>query len=239
MMNDVTAFVRSLIFVLVYNAVGILLILTAFAAALMGQNAAIWGARNWALWHRLCARVLLGIRPDIKGSLDQGQALYVFKHESMYEAVATLALFKRPIVVMKQELLDLFAWGYSAKIHGSIGVDRDAGATAMRRMVASARTAKASGRPIILFPEGTRVPHGDQPDLKAGLAGLYKILGLPVIPVAHDAGRVWPRGFVKRPGIVTFKVGAPIPPGLPRDEIEMRVHKAINLLNTTKGTIHD
>jgi 1-acyl-sn-glycerol-3-phosphate acyltransferase len=129
-------------------------------------------------------------------------------------------------------LLDIFGWGHAARAHGSIGVDRDAGAAAMRRMIAEAKRAKASGRPIILFPEGTRVPHGEQPELRAGLAGLYKILGLPVVPVALNSGKVWPRGFVKYPGVVTLKVGDEIPPGLPREDIEARVHKAINALNS-------
>ena len=102
---------------------------------------------------------------------------------------------------------------------------------AMRRMIAQAKRAKESGRPIILFPEGTRVPHGETPPLRAGLAGLYKILGLPVIPVALNSGKVWPNGFLKQAGIVTVKVGEPIPPGLPREEIEARVHAAINVLN--------
>ena len=101
----------------------------------------------------------------------------------------------------------------------------------MRRMIVEAKRAKESGRPIILFPEGTRVPHGQRPPLRAGLAGLYKILGLPVIPVALDSGKVWPKGFVKRAGIVTMKVGAEIPAGLPREELEARVHAAINALN--------
>ena len=94
-----------------------------------------------------------------------------------------------------------------------------------------AKWAKASGRPIVLFPEGTRIPPGEQPPLRAGLAGLYKILGLPVIPVALSAGHQWPKGFVKYAGPVRMKVGAPIPPGLSREEIERRVHEAINVLN--------
>ena len=84
---------------------------------------------------------------------------------------------------------------------------------------------------MIIFPEGTRVPLGEEPPLRAGFAGLYRILGLPVIPVALDSARVWPRGFVKRPGTIRFKVGEVIPPGLKRDEIEARVHEAINALN--------
>ncbi|HZF42919.1 MAG TPA: 1-acyl-sn-glycerol-3-phosphate acyltransferase, partial [Sphingomonadaceae bacterium] len=58
-------------------------------------------------------------------------------------------------------------------------------------------------------------------------------LGLPVVPLATDSGRAWPRGFVKRPGMIRFRFGAPIPPGLKRDEIEARVHAAINVLETS------
>ena len=95
----------------------------------------------------------------------------------------------------------------------------------------AAEAAIAEGRPIIIFPEGTRVPPGETPPLQPGFAGLYRALKLPVVPVAVDSGRLAPRNsFVKRPGIVTFRFGAAIPPGLKRDEIEARVHAAINAL---------
>jgi 1-acyl-sn-glycerol-3-phosphate acyltransferase len=226
------AFLRSLAFTLIFYLGSVPVVGLAWLLVLFGERATIFGARTWALWHRLCARFILGIRTHVIGVLDDRQALYIFKHESMYETVETLALFRRPVVVMKQELLDIFGWGHAARAHGSIGVDRDAGAAAMRRMIAEAKRAKESGRPIILFPEGTRVPHGERPELRAGLAGLYKILGLPVIPVALDSGKVWPRGLVKYPGVVTMQVDAEIPPGLPREEIEARVHAAINALNS-------
>ena len=80
------------------------------------------------------------------------------------------------------------------------------------------------------FPEGTRVPVGETPPLKAGFAGLYKVLGLPVVPIALDSGRLWGPRFVKHSGVVTLKVGGVIPPGLPRDEVEALVHEAINAL---------
>jgi 1-acyl-sn-glycerol-3-phosphate acyltransferase len=225
------ALLRSVLFALICYPISALISITAMVSACFGQETAVFMSRRWALWHRWCAKHLLGISWQIKGRLDGTQALYVFKHESMFEAIETLALFERPIVVMKQELLDLPVWGFASKVHGSIGVNRDAGASAMRAMIAAAKKAKATGRPIILFPEGTRVPHGDRPALKAGMAGLYKILNLPVIPVALDAGRVWTKGFVKKPGRIRMKVSDPIPAGLPREQIEARVHQAINLLN--------
>lgn len=231
MVRSILAFLRSLIFALAFYSVGSALIAFAVLESVTGQDAVIRGSRRWALWHRWCAKMILGVEWESTAAIKQDQALYIFKHESMFEAIETLALFDRPIVVMKQELLNLPVWGYAATKHGSIGVNREAGAAALRTMMAAAKEAKASGRPVVLFPEGTRVYPGEAPPLKAGLAGLYKMLGIPVIPVALDSARLWPRGFVKYPGKVRMLVGEAIPPGLPRDEIEARVHKAINALN--------
>jgi 1-acyl-sn-glycerol-3-phosphate acyltransferase len=91
----------------------------------------------------------------------------------------------------------------------------------------------AAGRAIMIFPEGTRVAPGEHPPIKSGFAGLYRQLDLPVVPVALDSGRLWPRNsFLKRAGTVTFRFGEFIPPGLPRKEAEARVHTAINALET-------
>jgi 1-acyl-sn-glycerol-3-phosphate acyltransferase len=116
--------------------------------------------------------------------------------------------------------------------YGVIPVERSAGAKALRKLVDEGRQAAASGRPVIIYPEGTRVPVGETPPLKPGFAALYRAMGLPVVPVAVDTGLVWGRGFVHRPGVVTFKVGEPIPAGLPRGDIESRVHAAINALES-------
>ena len=97
-------------------------------------------------------------------------------------------------------------------------------------MVTKARERLAEGRPLVIFPEGTRVKHGEEPPLQSGFAGLYKLLGLQVVPVAVNSGPLYHRLW-KRPGTITYKVGEPIPAGLPRAEVEARVHEAINSLN--------
>ena len=84
----------------------------------------------------------------------------------------------------------------------------------------------------MIFPEGTRVPVGETPPLGSGFAGLYRALGLPVVPIAMDSGRLWGRGVIHRSGVVTFKIGETIPAGLKREEIEARVHAAINLFES-------
>jgi 1-acyl-sn-glycerol-3-phosphate acyltransferase len=97
-------------------------------------------------------------------------------------------------------------------------------------MLTSAKAYSADGRPLVIFPEGTRVPFGERRELQAGFAGLYKMLGLPVVPVATNSGPLYHRRW-KLPGTVTFRIGEMIPPGLPREEIEARVQDAINALN--------
>lgn len=226
------ALFRSLVFALVFYLFSIIFVSWAMVSVFLGQKALVKGARAWALWHRWCARYLLGIRTRVIGVLPQSDALVVFKHEAMYETVETLALFENPAVVMKQELLSIPGWGFAARKHGVIPVDREAGAKALRRMLGAAKAAKSARRPVIIFPEGTRVAHGEAPPLRPGLAGLYKVLDLPVVPVALDSGRIWPRGFLRYSGTVTMLVGETIPPGLPRAELESRVHAAINALNT-------
>lgn len=227
------ALLRSILFALVFYPGSAIASLAALIAALIGRRPLMDVVRGWARFHRWCARWLLGIQTRLEGALPDGPALVAVKHESMYETVEMLLLLRDPAVVLKQELADLPLWGRAARTHGVIVVNREAGAGAMRRMLRAAKDAVAQGRAIAIFPEGTRVPHGASPPLRAGFAGLYKSLNLPVVPLACDSGRVWPRrAFVKRPGVVTFRVGATIPPGLPREEAEARVHAAINVLNT-------
>ena len=184
----------------------------------------------WSQFHHRLVRNVLGIRIEWDGAIPDGPYLIAVKHQSMMEAVDTLHFADTPVVVMKRELTTIPLFGWVTRRYGVIGVDRDAGAAALRVMMKEAKAAIAGGRPVIIFPEGTRVPYGAAPALQAGFAGLYRALGLPVVPVAHDVGRLWHKGFVKKRGTVHFKVGETIPPGLKRDEVEARVHAAINAL---------
>jgi 1-acyl-sn-glycerol-3-phosphate acyltransferase len=135
-------------------------------------------------------------------------------------------------VVTKKELFDIPLWGPAARAYGMIPVDRNGGAAALRAMLVLAKKMIADGRPIVIFPEGTRVAPGHQPPLQSGFAGLYKLIDLPVVPIAVDSGTLSPRRTgIWKSGTITYKVGEELPTGLPRAEIEARVHAAINALN--------
>lgn len=184
-------------------------------------------------WMRLQRRLvwILGIRNRIEGGGEVGYpVIYASKHQSMYETLELTAMLDGPAVVLKQELADIPFWGGAARGYGAIIVNREASAQALRSMMREGKAAVAEGRSILIFPEGTRVEPGTMPPLKPGMAGLYRMLGLPVVPVAMDSGVVCSRSGPARPGVVTFRFGEPIPPGLPREEIEARVFAGINAL---------
>jgi 1-acyl-sn-glycerol-3-phosphate acyltransferase len=223
---------RSWLFRLVFYAGSVPIVLVVPIVALFGQRAMIPYAHVWSYYHRWAAATFLGVRPRLVGELPAGPVLYAVKHEAMYETVELQPLLRGPAVVLKRELWRIPFWGYATRVYGGIPVDREASAGALRQMVRDAQVARAARRSVIVYPEGTRVPHGEAPPLRSGFAGLYKALGYPVVPIALDSGRLGLRRGTVTPGEVTILLGEPIPPGLPRREIEARVHAAINALNT-------
>lgn len=224
------SFVRSALFALLFYPGTLLFVLVGLAMSPIGERPMRAVVHGWSRFHYLLTRHVIGIEERTEGMIPTEPCLIAIKHQSMYEAVATLRMFATPVVVMKRQLSHMPLFGWLTQRYGVIGVDREAGSAALRNLVAAGKAAAASGRQVIIFPEGTRVPVGQQPELKPGFAALYRATGLPVVPVAVDAGRLWPKGFSKRPGVVTWRVGATIPPGLGRKTIEAEVHKAINAL---------
>jgi 1-acyl-sn-glycerol-3-phosphate acyltransferase len=228
------SFVRSLLYALFFYPGSLLYVLAGIAVLPFGKGPVRRVADAWTRFNRLCARFLLGIRTRIEGEVPIGAVLVASKHQSMFETTEMQVILDTPATVMKSELGRIPLWGRLTRAYGNIPVDRDGGGAALRGLLRAAGDAVAEGRPIVIFPEGTRVAPGVRPPLEPGFAGLYRALGLPVVPVALDSGRVWPpRSFVKRPGVVTMRFGDPIPPGLPRREAEARVHAAINALDSS------
>lgn len=225
-------FLRSFVFALIFYPGSTFYVLVSPLFAMFGRPVQIYWTYAWARFHSRCTRWLLGIRMTIEGEVPTGPVLIAMKHESMYETVQSFLIFDRPAPVFKQELTRIPVWGYITAVYGVVVVDREGGAKTMRKLLTEARGLLAENRPILIFPEGTRVPHGERPEVKAGVAGIYRMLNIPVVPVAVDSGRLWPRrSFLKRAGTVTFRIGETIPPGLPREELEQRVWTAINALN--------
>lgn len=224
---------RSILFTLLFYPGTLVYVLATLAAGPFGSGAVQAVVHGWAAFHHVLVRHVLGIRFEMRGQIPPGPHLIAIKHQAMVETVEALRLADTPVVVMKRELTTIPLFGRVAQLYGVIGVDREAGASALREMMVQAKQAIAKGRPVVIFPEGTRVRPGEQPELKPGFAGLYRALGLPVVPIALDSGLIWPRTWVKRPGVIHLVVGETIPAGLKRKEAETRVHSAINALEVS------
>ena len=230
MIRTLSSIARSLVFYAVFYLGSVPYVLASLALMKVSQAAFRWVVREWSHWHRLCCRFVLGIRVDLESPVFRSGVLYAVKHEAFFEAIDMPWLFLNPVVFAKAELLRIPGWGFAGARFGLIGVDREGGARALRTMLTEARARIAEGRPLVIFPEGTRIPHGERRALQSGFAGIYKLLGLPVVPVAVDSGPLYHRRW-KQPGTVRYRFGEEIPPGLPREDIEARVEAAINALN--------
>jgi 1-acyl-sn-glycerol-3-phosphate acyltransferase len=222
---------RSLLYALLFYPATALFVLAGIVVTVFGRGPTRALVRSWCSFSAVLADVLLGIRSRVEGRIPDGAVLIAVKHESMYETLEMVRIADTPVIVLKRELSRIPFFGWLTRRYGVIPVDRSAGSKALREMVAAGRSASETGRSVLIYPEGTRVRHGESPKLRSGFAGLYRALGLPVVPVAVDSGRLWTKRLLKKPGIVHFRIGESIPPGLKRDEIEARVHAAINALN--------
>lgn len=227
---------RSLAFAVAFYGGSVVIVLLAPVMALFGQRVFRRWVLFWTQYHAWCSRNLMGIRIRIEGAPLARPALYASKHQSFLETFELVRMLDGPTVVMRQEFARIPVWGWAARRYGIIVIDRSGSATALRQMMREAKAAGAEGRSVILFPEGTRSAMGEAPPVQAGLAGLYRAVGLPLVPVALDTARVWPKQGPMRPGVVTFRFGAPIPAGLKREEVEARVHREINALNLASAT---
>jgi len=219
--------IRGIAYALIFYPATLLYVLACMVASLFGSRPMRSVVHAWTDLHHYLAR-LLGTRLAVQGSIPPGASLIAVKHQSMFETLEIVRLANTPVIVLKQELSAIPGFGWATRRYGVIPVDRKAGARALRDMVARGKEAAESGRPVIIYPEGTRVRPGHTPRLQAGFAGLYRALGLPVVPVAVDSGRLWGPNLPKAGGTVHFRIGEPIPAGLNREEIEDRVFAAIN-----------
>jgi len=145
------AFLRSLLFALVFYAGTLVAILLALLASLRGNDAVRAHGLRWARFHGWCCRNLLGIQRRIEGQVPQGAVLIAAKHQSMYETLELVVILSAPVIVLKRELADIPLWGGLARQYGTIAVTREGSAGALRAMLRAAREAMAAGRAIMIF----------------------------------------------------------------------------------------
>ena len=169
---------------------------------------------------RLYTKVMLrwveiscGIRYEVSGweHVPKTPVVIMSKHQSAWETLAFQHIFPPQVHVLKRELLWIPFFGWGLALMSPIPIDRARGVSALRSIARRGRERLDQGFWVVVFPEGTRVAPGERRTYQLGGAWLAAASGAPIVPVAHNAGRVWPRNaFIKHPGIVTVRIGPPI-----------------------------
>ncbi len=209
---------RSLLFNIWFFAVTLGMGLLGMPVRWFAPRHALWVAQCWAGLVLDGAAALCGIHVVVLGQEHlptQGAALIASQHQSAFDTLIWLRLVPRVAYIFKAELARIPLFGSLLVPAGQIPVDRGASFSAVRSLLRGADRAKAHGRQIVIFPEGTRVAPGAETELRPGIAALAARTGLPVIPVATDSGLLWGRrAFRKKSGVIHVMVGPSIPANL-------------------------
>ena len=230
-------FLRSAIFNLLFFGWTAILAFGFLPLLLLPRQKQIFLQRFWTRSMAWLLEHVVGITAEIRGRkhLPSEPCIIASKHQSAWETMAYVFVLDNPSFVIKREILFIPIFGlYVWRAH-LVPIDRKAGIIAVRRMLQRAKEVLAEGRPIIVFPEGTRVAPGSHRPYHPGIVALYSHLHVPVVPVALNSGLFWRRrSFIKRPGKIILEFLPPIPTGLRKEaflaELERQIEGATTKL---------
>ena len=207
--------VRSLLFFLIQSVLTVvwsLLSLLTFPFPPLARYRFITVWSRAVIW---LARSICGIDYEVRGleHLPRQPGIILAKHQSAWETLAFQVFLPPQVWVIKRELLKVPFFGWGLAMMSPIAIERGAGMKALRQTLEQGRERLAQGFWIVIFPEGHRFPPGERGAYQLGGAWLAVQTGAPAVPVAHNAGHVWPRhSFLKYPGKITVSIGRPIDP---------------------------
>src|ERR1700743_2442571 len=231
--GQMSTWLRSALFMAWFLIATAILSLVFLPVLILPRGATVWLARLWARVTFRGLKLFTDIDWAIRGTPPKGAVLVRAKPRSMWDTMVLYLAWDAPATVLKRELLRIPFYGWFLWKATAIAIDRSAGASALRKMSNAAQAVLDEGRPILIFPEGTRKKPGAVPDYKPGVAGLYSMLGVECVPVALNSGVYW-TGFRKRPGTIVLEFLGPIPPGMQRPpfmaELEARIEPATSRL---------
>lgn len=230
---------RSLIFAVVFYVYSGVMAVLAVPVLLLPARYTLALFRIWSRGMLFLLNLICGVRVEIRGRqfIPQGGGLIAAKHQCMLDTMALWPTLPGAAYVSKKELVSIPFYGWYLLKAGTLVVDRDGGAAALAKMLRDAKARVAEGRPVLIYPEGTRTPPGETIDYKPGVAGLYRDLGVACVPMATNSGVHWPaHGFLRRPGVIVYEFLEPIPSGLKRAEfmreLRTRIETASSALLT-------
>ena len=216
--------VRSVIFIAVMYLSMAVLALVFLPWALLSKEGAITAAYTYCRWVRFTARVICGLRSEVRGTPPTGEVVVAAKHQSFFDIIIIYSAMPRPRFIMKRELIYAPILGQYALRMGCIPVDRGKRGAAVLKMKQDVARGAADPGQLIIYPQGTRVAPGAKRPYKVGTGLLYEQLGQPCVPVACNVGVFWPkRSLLRKPGLAVVEFLPAIAPGLPVAEFMTRL----------------
>ena len=232
--------IRSILFSIIFF-LGIIVISILFLPTLiMPKNVVLFGGKLMGLWAELCLKKILSTEIFIKGKeniLKDQKFFIAASHQSMFETFFLQTIFNAPIFILKKELLIIPIFGWYLKKIGSISINRNKIAKEnIGFFDIISETVKKTNRPLIIFPQATRVLPSERPPFKKGVARIYDELKIYCQPVAINSGYVWPKKGLKIPNKkITISILKPIEIGLSKEDfiktLEKKIYFELNLIN--------
>lgn len=209
--SKLNLFIRSSIFLIVSVSTMVIYSILALLALPFPMHIRHWLIRPYLRFYFWLLKVVCHIDYHIEGLENipkDRNGIVMCKHQSTWETFFIPLLFHNPAAIAKRELLWIPFFGWGLAISGPIAINRSKKSSSMQQILAKGTQYLHEGRWIMFFPEGTRVAPGIIGHYKLGGARLAAATGYPVVPIAHNAGRCWPRRqFIKRPGTVRMVIG--------------------------------
>lgn len=222
--------IRSVIFNILFFGISGLFCMLMVLSLPLPRTVVSHGFRYWMVLTMATLKAVVGLSIEVRGleNIPKGPALIVSKHQSAWDTGIFFMLLDDPSYVLKKQLLKIPFYGWMLGKNEMVAIDRDGGARALKQMVRDSRAVLETGRPLVIFPEGSRSAPGHKLPYHPGVAAIYKRAGVPVIPVALNSGLFWARrSFAKKPGNIIIEFLPALPAGLDRKsfmaELENRI----------------
>ena len=232
--------IRNLLFS-IFFFLGIIIISIIFLPGLLlPRKITLLGGKMMGHWAGFCLKVFLSVKIIIKGkeNIIKDQKFFIAaSHQSMFETFYLQTVFNSPVFILKKELLRIPIFGWYLKKIGSISINRNKVTKDNLGFFEDIlRTANSSDRPLIIFPQGTRVLPDERPSFKKGATRIYQELNIACQPVAINSGYVWPKkGPKKNKRTITISILTPISTGLEQENflkiLQEKIYSELNLLN--------
>ena len=232
--------IRNFLFLLSFF-LGIILISIIFIPSFfLPQKIALLGGKIMGYWTSFCLRIFLSTKITIKGNeniINNGKFFIAASHQSMFETFFLQTIFNSPVFILKKELLTIPIFGWYLKKIGSISIKRNKITKENLSFFDDIlKLVSSSNRPLIIFPQGTRLLPNDRTPFKKGVSRIYEELKIPCQPVAINSGYTWPKlGFKKANTNLTISILKPIEPGLNKEvflkELENNIYSELDILN--------